>query len=340
MTRRFAMMVTVSMIAPMALSACGSAPPDEREHERLGAVSEQLFTFGWSGNTDEGSAGSGLLATTSFAVMSRTGPAGDRFATGLTNFDLRFVPGVTSPPLDTSAKYLYIYQDVNDFPSKLGLGEVWTKMPGVSVSQITSWGSFADTGFKDVEGPVDAQNPFGWPNPLSPHTAHLGVTNPGALFIAGGTSPGQNPTVVYLADVWSGAALTFRRRWVGPLGVEPGHRGTILGYTSNYPPTLNPNGANPSPVSIPNVVYAAVAPDTTPATISIVEGSADAIGVRYLVNLVTGMYLIDKVQITPESAKNIEDSGYVGSLAELEALTTGPDFDRLVTFARANGYVN
>ncbi len=340
MIRRLTAAVTAWMLAPMALLACSSSTPDEPQREHIGTVSQHLFKFGWSGNTEEGTAASGIVATTSFAVMTRTGPYGDRFGTGFPYFDQQFEPGVSSPPLDTSASYLYVYQDVNLTPSDLPMGEVWTKMPGVSVYQITSWGAFADTGFEDVDGPVDEANPFGWPQPLSPHTAHLGVTSPGVVSIAGGTNAGVNPSVVYLANVWSGSFITFRRRWVGPTGVRPGHRGVIVGYTSNYPPTLNPNGVNPGPVSIPQGVYAAEERSTVPATIAVAEGSADAEGALYLVNLVTGMYLIDKAHITPESAKNIEDAGSVSSIAELESLTTGPDFDRLVTFARNNGYVN
>jgi hypothetical protein len=209
----------------------------------------------------------------------------------------------------------------------------------VSVDEITSWGYFSDTGFQAVKGPTDAENPFGWPNPQSPNTAHLGVSDPDVISIAGGTDPGVNPTVVYLANVNTGTYVTFRRAWVGPTGIEPGHRGVILGYTSNFPPTLNPNGANPEPVTIPQGLVAAEAPITTPPTIHVAPGSADARGVEELVNLVTGMYLINSVDITPESAKNIEDAGEITSVQQLETLVTGPDFDRLVRFARANGYV-
>lgn len=108
----------------------------------------------------------GIGGTVYFAVLKLTEDQGDAFGTGVANFDKSFVPGSTeagkaSPSLDTKAKYLYLYQIVND----RGLDPVEIKSAGaekelgtqpiigagvplgVQPSAITSWGHFSGQGF-------------------------------------------------------------------------------------------------------------------------------------------------------------------------------------------------
>src|SRR5438874_1197907 len=57
--------------------------------------------------------------TVYFTVLQLTKQAGDSWTSGVPKFNSRFKPGIdfagaSSPELDTGAKYLYLYQVVND----------------------------------------------------------------------------------------------------------------------------------------------------------------------------------------------------------------------------------
>lgn len=116
--------------------------------------------------------------TVYFMVLERKGSSGDTWATTLANFDSRFVEGKSfnntySPSLDTQAKYLYLYQVVNDrgldprpgvilpavareFKTEdIGVAEV--KLI-VDPRYITSWGYFKNTAFSAM---VPDRNPSG-----------------------------------------------------------------------------------------------------------------------------------------------------------------------------------
>jgi len=103
-----------------------------------------------------------------FVVLARTGNDGDTWGTGMAGFDGKFIEGKNyqknfSPALDTPAKYLYLYQVVNDrgLPPvsevKLAAGQEMSNMPlpiasasltiSVDPRYITSWGHFRGTGF-------------------------------------------------------------------------------------------------------------------------------------------------------------------------------------------------
>src|SRR5262249_22222815 len=97
-----------------------------------------------------------------FAVFERTGAEGDTWGTGIEDFDIKFVEGRShkdtfSPVLDTKARYLYLYQVVNDrglyqwdgatFAAlrdqvrNEDVGSTWIRLL-VDPRYITSWGHF------------------------------------------------------------------------------------------------------------------------------------------------------------------------------------------------------
>ncbi len=122
--------------------------------------------------------------TVYFMVLERKGTAGDVWGTGLANFDSRFLEGKSftssySPALDTNARYLYLYQVVNDrgldprpgvilpaaardFPTE-AIGVAQVKLI-VDPSYITSWGYFKNTAFTAV---VPDRNPGGDVRPVA-----------------------------------------------------------------------------------------------------------------------------------------------------------------------------
>src|SRR3954453_1828345 len=80
------------------------------------------YLAGFTGNTSPGVLvkGTSLKGTVNFAVLDMyKGKRGDTWGTGYANMEDTFVPGedawgYSSPSIDGTARYLYIYQVVND----------------------------------------------------------------------------------------------------------------------------------------------------------------------------------------------------------------------------------
>jgi len=104
-----------------------------------------------------------LGGTVYFMVLENTGAAGDAWGTGIGAFDSRFVAGRglrnTSPRLDTNARYLYIYQVVNDrgfdplqdWSKRNVTQEIASAYINLNIDPrwITSWGHFDNSSFAD-----------------------------------------------------------------------------------------------------------------------------------------------------------------------------------------------
>lgn len=108
----------------------------------------------------------GIGGTVYFAVLRLSGIEGDAWNTGLAGFDNSFIPGIdtddatSSPPLDTRARYLYLYQVVNDrgveplpvrpiSTTEIGTEPIASASIALTVDTryITSWGHFTRGGF-------------------------------------------------------------------------------------------------------------------------------------------------------------------------------------------------
>jgi hypothetical protein len=107
----------------------------------------------------------GLGGTVYFMVLQLTGKEGDAWGAGMDRFQNTFVPGIDfdqshSPGLDTKAKYLYLYQVVNDrgmepltirpaANTEVGVVPLasTTLRLRVDPRYITSWGHFKGVGF-------------------------------------------------------------------------------------------------------------------------------------------------------------------------------------------------
>ena len=85
-----------------------------------------------------------LGGTVLYMVYDRgDGKEGDVFGTGIKDFDEKFVPGVKSGKLDKSARYLYLYQVVNDHQEsqrESGIQQTNIRLL-VDPKYITSWGA-------------------------------------------------------------------------------------------------------------------------------------------------------------------------------------------------------
>jgi hypothetical protein len=219
------------------------------------------FLVNFSGNTTESNAGSTqtIGGTYNFAVLDRltggtsdnvfgavadpskpynpSNPNNGRYAS---NFDSKFEAGTGSAALDTSARYLYLVQIVNNNPSTTApIKQLSTYL---DTSLLTSWGSIAADGFNDNRGQVDRNNNFGNNGPGDPHSPpasgfqfnaapNLGVLKPGVVNIEGGTDPGVAPATVSLAG--DKLVVTFAGD-----GLAAGQRSMLIGFTSNDAPSL------------------------------------------------------------------------------------------------------
>src|SRR5205809_562685 len=99
--------------------------------------------------------------TVYYMVLERAqGKEGDPWGTGVEDFIKAFRPGVEfngafSGGLDTSAKYLYLYQTVNDRGTLVPIQSTSVELlVDLKLNEITSWGYFASVGFGilDKEG--------------------------------------------------------------------------------------------------------------------------------------------------------------------------------------------
>ena len=100
-----------------------------------------------------------LGTTVYFMVLKREAAgsgriaAGDSFGTGIDNFDQTLIAGQNSDRrgLDTTARYLYLYQVVNDSGLKAGVRDTTVRLL-VPIDRITSWGHFLDRTTKNDKG--------------------------------------------------------------------------------------------------------------------------------------------------------------------------------------------
>ena len=79
------------------------------------------------------------------------GEKDDIWGTGIKSFDKVFQPGIdlqggSSPRLDSGARYLYLYQVVNDRKTLTPVSSESVRLV-VDPSEITSWGHFPSLGF-------------------------------------------------------------------------------------------------------------------------------------------------------------------------------------------------
>jgi hypothetical protein len=211
------------------------------------------FLTAYTGNT---SAQAGhpvsVDGTYNFAVLDKTlgGTAGNVFgavsnsnapvndpARYAQNFDQRFVAGAGSGALDTSARYLYLVQVVNNGPNQSAIKDVFTALnPGL----VTSWGYFGlklgGLGAGDDRGAVDANNNLGPDGHPFDGLAYSPTNRPFVLTLPTG-DPGILPAGVTVDG--SGFDISF-----GAGGLLNGQRSVLIGFTSNDAPKFVPDGEN------------------------------------------------------------------------------------------------
>jgi hypothetical protein len=142
----------------------------------VGTPARAAYLASFSGNTQpyhNNVQGPGVGGTVNFAVYDTTGgSAGDTWGTGVANFNSLFTAAAGSGALDTTAKYLYVYQTVNNGPSA-GSFPISVNAVLVNPALVTSYGTFTGSSFSaTVLG-----SPAGFGNPAADTTgATPGIT--------------------------------------------------------------------------------------------------------------------------------------------------------------------
>jgi hypothetical protein len=143
-------------------------------YTRPGYPPDEIKSDGAIVPVDFGKIEDAMGATVYFTVLDRsrfasgekrTGAADDTWNTGFENFDKVFKGGVdvlgeASPALDTSARYLYLYQTVNDRQTKMPIRSTSVKLL-VDPRYITSWGYFSGVSFGYLNRPSAASSEGG-----------------------------------------------------------------------------------------------------------------------------------------------------------------------------------
>jgi len=165
-----------------------------------------------------------------FTVLDHTGSGvGDSFGTGLAGFDATFSKGFLSGGLDTSARYLYLFETVNDGTNPLAISS-----NTVASSGVTSWGTFSGVGFTNSGTPTAPGGPYlggaGGASTTRGNSSGTGVTGgvPGAAFL-----PGYGPQIVL------NQTSSVQAEFLGG-GLPAGSISYVWGYTSNLVPTFGP----------------------------------------------------------------------------------------------------
>jgi hypothetical protein len=230
--------------------------------------------------TDAESRRTALGGTVYFTVLERSGNASDDpWGTGLPDFVKSFRPGVdfsgkSSNALDTGAKYLYLYQVVNDRHTAVPIQSAAVKLL-VELQDLSSWGAFEGVGFATsapAKGDKDRPRirPVSFSNivaasalekaymqeappvvsgpqlRLVPVPTERGAAappkgpNPFATLVWDALDPAVRPReVMLLAGSDFRGSPSVRAIW-GTAGLPRDSRSTVFGFTSNLPPTLEP----------------------------------------------------------------------------------------------------
>ena len=191
------------------------------------ACLEAGYIQAFSGNTKASTTGSATMIG-DFAVLDRlTGASttGDVFGTGFSGFD-------TVASIDTTARYLYLYQivpNVGGFTS-FALGDQNVRFAGVT--STAEW----DLQLADNAGPATSSNAFGFDGAtfMQEAPANTGVTDPQVV----------TPTSSLLSGTISTSPTTFQVSFSGFAGNQVSD---LFGFTTNAPPAfLTPVPATPT----------------------------------------------------------------------------------------------
>ncbi|MGF1580108.1 MAG: hypothetical protein ACFCD0_12165 [Gemmataceae bacterium] len=270
-------------------------------------------------DTEEGRQ-NGIGTTVYFTVLERTENVDDVWGTNLPEFASAFKPGLdfsgtSSPGLDTSAQYLYLYQTVNDRGTLSPIRSTSIKLI-VEMKDITSWGYFSGVGFAtegtaNVKRNVRKVRPVSYGNIVARERADR-IYRDKAPFIPinkrffltqvptrrGQQAPGDengnkilriqwdpldpaiNPDYVILLNRsdFKDKRPSFRAIWSEKNAIEKDRRSTVFGFTSNLPPTLEPVRVRGQRVQIQDGKIVPVLLDETPVNISQqLKGLADGV---------------------------------------------------------------
>src|SRR5262245_19920250 len=265
-------------------------------------------------STDADASKRAVGGTVYFMVLERKdGDKDGAWGSGIKDLPEHFRRGVDSggspsPGLDTGARYLYLYQTVNDRGTDLPVQSAAIELLGdPKKKEVTSWGSFAGLGFalssgkegrkEDIE-PVssstrdaaESEPAYRSPAPAVPARRSYRLSllptrrgpfsdQPGdgvAKVVQEVLDPVHEPDYVMVLAGSGEQRSSFRAIWNGYL--PRGARSTVYGFTSNRPPTLQPIHLNGIGIQAPGGIRPAAAGEEPGAGHEVVTVSAEGSG--------------------------------------------------------------
>ena len=202
------------------------------------------FMSSFCGSTRaEGTLGAGVDGTISFAVVD---VVDDPLNVKEELLAFTFVPGLNSGGFDDSARYVYLYQAVNDGPNTSAISDITVGLSTVQSTEISSWGYFDGLSLSDAQGAV------GQPGGLADNRLNAFGDIDDAAFAelaaasTGVTQPGFNttltdlemPLLIRVSD--PGAEDNFTATF-DPIHNynQPNFRSTVIAFTTNAPPDFD-----------------------------------------------------------------------------------------------------
>jgi hypothetical protein len=204
-----------------------------------GGVSRAAFIAADSGNTNISSnppVVGGVDGTINFGVELNTGA-------GFSPTSGTFVAGTGSGALDTTAKYLYLYQVTNNGSISASISSASI---GINTGSATSYGYFTGSTLSDNAGevrgtPLPVGNDFGTDGAVFVNgaPANLGVVTPGMVAATGtGVQVPKVPTSVSINGTGSSLVVSWTAASGTSSPIANGGRSVVFGFTSNLSPAI------------------------------------------------------------------------------------------------------
>ena len=198
------------------------------------------FLTAYSGNTRAVAQDSVVDGSISFGVWDNGSTGGDKISVAVPGDT--FVSGVGSTADIDDARYVYLYQIVNDGTNGIMIND-FTVHLGVDASKISAWGYFDDVSLSDTDGVVGVNAPFGNGAPAFGVAGSVAPENIDWASSTGGFVADTSvlaPTVG-VGIVTGGDTDTFRSyfSFSGANPIADQAKSVILAFSSDYAPSFN-----------------------------------------------------------------------------------------------------
>jgi hypothetical protein len=233
----------------------------------LGAPrAEAGYLLPFTGNTFPVDSVPGVDGHVNFTVLDHTGGvAGDSFGTGVAGFDTHFTPGLGSGGLDTTARFLYLFQTVNDGSNTLPISVNSVQAADAFVTSHGEWTTGGTLGFTNAGIPTIAGGPY-----LGAGGASAAPGDPSPALTGGMPGIASVPGLVGPAFTTSSGSTSIAANFNPALGAR--FTSAIWGYTSNIVPIFSETSIQDGGTSALGMVPSASIPEPSSIVLAGIGG--------------------------------------------------------------------